>query len=171
QTLPMHYRVAKVAVSLSLAAYALLVAYNNVVDYGSNHEFVRQVLSMADTFPESALRSRAVHAPALWAAAYWAIIAAEALTGLALLAGSVRLLQHLRAPAARFEAAKRWVVLGCALGFVLWFFGFLVVGGEWFAMWQSETWNGQQSAFRLSILLLAALIFVAQPERELHTPS
>jgi predicted small integral membrane protein len=46
------------------------------------------------------------------------------------------------------------------VGFGLWFFGFSVVAGEYFAMWQSQTWNGQQTAFRLSTVILGVLIFV-----------
>ena len=38
-------RLAKVTMVGSLAAYAFIVAYNNVVDYGSNYQFVRHVLS------------------------------------------------------------------------------------------------------------------------------
>ena len=45
---------AKVAMIGSLAAYAFIVAYDNVVDYGSNYEFVRHVLSMDTTFPGNA---------------------------------------------------------------------------------------------------------------------
>jgi predicted small integral membrane protein len=44
----------------------------------------------------------------------------------------------------------------------------MVVGGEWFAMWQSPTWNGQQAAFRFYTTLLLALIFVAQNDSDLR---
>ena len=37
----------------------------------------------------------------------------------------------------------------------------MVVGGEWFLMWQSRTWNGQQAAFRFYMTLLAVDIFVS----------
>ena len=43
----------------------------------------------------------------------------------------------------------------------------MVVGGEWFAMWQSEDWNGQQAAFRFYLTVLAVLIFVNQPDGDL----
>jgi len=51
-------------------------------------------------------------------------------------------------------------------GFVLWFFGFLVVAGEYFAMWQSQTWNGQEAAFRLTMIILGVLIFVSLSESD-----
>ncbi|MBV8085849.1 MAG: DUF2165 family protein, partial [Chloroflexi bacterium] len=80
----MAIRLVKTMMVAALAAFALLVAYNNVVDYGSNYEFVRHTLSMDTTFPNNALKGRAITEPALWAAAYWLIIASEALTGLLL---------------------------------------------------------------------------------------
>jgi predicted small integral membrane protein len=34
------------------------------------------------------------------------------------------------------------------------------VGGEWFLMWQSSTWNGQEGAFRFYVTVLAAAVYV-----------
>jgi predicted small integral membrane protein len=45
----------------------------------------------------------------------------------------------------------------------VWFFGFMVVGGEWFSMWQSPTWNGQEAAFRFYMTILAVLIPMQLP--------
>ena len=44
--------------------------------------------------------------------------------------------------------------------------GFLIIGGEWFAMWQSPTWNGQEAAFRFVASILLAVLFVMQPEEK-----
>ena len=54
----------------SVALFALLVAWNNVVDYGSNFAFVQHVLSMDTTFEGNALMHRAITTPALHHAAY-----------------------------------------------------------------------------------------------------
>ena len=63
-------RLAKVAMIGSLAAYAFIVAYDNVVDYDSNYEFVRHVLSMDTTFPGNALMHRAITNESVWRVAY-----------------------------------------------------------------------------------------------------
>jgi predicted small integral membrane protein len=149
------------------AIFALLVAFDNVIDYGTNYEFVRHTLSMDTTFPGNALMWRAITSPTVWAVAYWAIIAAEALTGLLLAWATLRLAAGLRGPAGSFNAAKSLVMVGVGVGFLLWFGGFMVIGGEWFAMWQSKSWNGQEAAFRFYITLLAVAIFVSQPDGEL----
>ena len=160
----MIVRLVKVAMVASCALFALLVAFNNLVDYGSNYSFVRHILSMDTTFPGNALMGRAITSPALWTLGYWLIIAAEAATGLILAFGSLRLALAVRGPAALFHAAKPAVALGVGLGFLLWFTGFAVIGGEWFAMWQSKEWNGVPSAFRFTVTLLLVLIFVMQPD-------
>jgi len=133
----------------------------------SNYQFVRHVLSMDTTFPDNALRPRAIDSETLWPAAHAVIIAAEASTGLLLPLGAVVLLGRLRASVKIFNHAKLWAVAGLTLGFCLWFFDFIVIGGEYFAMWQSKIWNGQGGAFRIATTMLAALIFVGLPDGEL----
>jgi predicted small integral membrane protein len=159
-------RIAKILLVGALASYALIVAYDNVVDYGSNYQFVRHVLSMDTTFPDSALIHRAITNERVWSKVYALIIAWEWMTGALLAIGGLALLVRLRAPAAIFNRAKTWAVAGLVAGFALWFFGFLVVAGEYFAMWQSQTWNGQEAAFRLTMVILGVLIFVSLPETD-----
>jgi predicted small integral membrane protein len=35
-------------------------------------------------------------------------------------------------------------------------------------MWQSKTWNGQEAAFKFYMTMLAVLIFIMQPDRDLQ---
>jgi predicted small integral membrane protein len=88
------------------------------------------------------------------------------LTCLLLAAGALALLARVTAPAERFNRAKVWAAAGLTVRFGLWFFGFLVVAGEYFAMWQSQTWNGQEAAFRITMVILGVLIFVVLPDRD-----
>jgi predicted small integral membrane protein len=159
-------RYAKIAMSLALAAFCLLVAFDNLTDYGTNYLFVQHVLSM-ETFPGNALMYRSITNPLLWRIAYALIIAAEGATGILFLAGAIRLIQVRNASGAVFNQAKALVVAGATLAFLVWFFGFMVVAGEWFAMWQSQTWNGQEAAFRFYMAVLGVMIFVALPDTDL----
>ncbi|MBV7395732.1 DUF2165 family protein [Mameliella sediminis] len=162
----MLVRLCKIAMLLALSLFAFLVTFNNVTDYGSNFEFVKHVLSMDTTFPDNAGMYRAITAEWAWHAGYWLIIAGEGLTCLALLVGAVRLLGALNASGAEFDARKGMAALGCTLGFLVWFVGFMAVGGEWFLMWQSSIWNGQQAAFRFYVSILGVLIFVMLPDTD-----
>jgi predicted small integral membrane protein len=159
-------RLAKIVMVAALGAFAFMVTYDNIVDYGSNFEFVRHVLSMDTTFSGNALMDRAVTNEHIWKAAYAAIIAAEGLTCVLLCVGAVALLARLRAPAEAFNRAKLLAVAGLTLGFGVWFFGFMVVAGEYWAMWQSRTWNGEEAAFRFTMVILGVLIFVSLPDSD-----
>lgn len=154
-------RLAKVALVTAVGVFCVLVGYNNIVDYRSNYMFVQHVLSMDTTFPDNSVRgTRALLDPRVHTAAYWLIIAAELTAGLICLAGAARLLAALRGSAAGFNAAKATASLGLASGMLLWFLGFLVVGGEWFQMWQSQIWNGEDAAFRILGSIGVILVFL-----------
>jgi predicted small integral membrane protein len=164
-------RYAKIVMALGLAVFCLLVAFDNITDYGTNFLFVKHVLSMDTTYPGNALMYRSITSPTLWTLCYWLIIVGEAIAGVLLLAGTIRLWQVRLAPGGAFNAAKGLVVAGVLAAFLVWFVGFMVIAGEWFAMWQSATWNGQEPAFRFYVTALAVLIFVNQPDGDLAAPA
>ena len=160
-------RLAKISMITAIAAYAFVVAYDNIADYASNYEFVRHVLTMDTTFPGNLLMHRAISDERIWRLVYALIIAIEGLTAFLLVLSALVLLRRLRAPAKVFNRSKVWAVAGLAIGFGLWFFGFMVVAGEYFAMWQSKDWNGQEAAFRIATEILGVLVFVTSPDGEL----
>ena len=163
----MVVRISKILLCLSLAAYVLIVVYDNVVDYGTNFTFVAHVMSMDTTLPDSVLRSRAINNPAIWHAAYWVIIAAEAVTCLLLLLGAWRLWQARAASSAQFNKAKDAAIMGATDGILVWFAAMMIVGGEWFSMWQSATWNGQAPAARIYLTFIGILIYLNQNDGDL----
>ncbi len=62
------------------------------------------------------------------------------------------------------QSTGNLAIAGIAAGFGLYFFGFLVIGGEWFQMWQSATWNGQEAAFRFAAVFGLVLIYVSMED-------
>ena len=56
----MVLRLVKIILVLQIGLFALLVAYDNIVDYGTNYAFVRHVLTMDTTFPGNHLMDRAI---------------------------------------------------------------------------------------------------------------
>lgn len=159
-------RLSKTLLVAAIALLASLVAFGNLTDYGTNFAFVRHVLQMDTVFPDTTIRWRAIHSPVLHHAAYWLIIAAEVLTALLCWLGAWRLLRRVSAPAAAFNAAKGTAVAGLTLGFLTWQVGFIAIGGEWFGMWMSETWNGIASAFRFAITIAVVLVYLVLPDGE-----
>jgi len=161
-------RAAKIAMVAAIALFATLVAFGNITDYGTNFAFVQHVLSMDTIFERSTIRYRAITSPALHHVAYAIIIATEALMAVLCWTGAYALWRGLRADAAAFNRAKGFAVAGLTLGFLLWQVGFMTIGGEWFGMWQSKSWDGVPSAFRFVMVIMAVLVLVMLPDGEVE---
>lgn len=56
------------------------------------------------------------------------------------------------------------------VGILLWFGAFLTIGGEWFLMWESKIWNGQDAAARVFLIEAVVLILLAIPARNSGAP-
>jgi len=159
-------RSAKLLLVAGIALFYTLVVFNNLTDFDSNYQFVRHVLSMDSTFPGNHGLWRALPSPAIHLAFYWSIIAWEIATTILLWWGVVRLGRGLRLGAASFNAAKRVPVMALTLSLLMWLIAFLSIGSEWFLMWQSHTWNGQEAAFRMFTVVGIVLLILLQPETE-----
>ena len=160
-------RFSKVAVVAAIAFFTSLVAFGNISDYGTNFAFVSHVLMMDTIFPDATIKYRAISSTTLQNAAYMLIIGAETLTAILCWIGAFNLLRRVHATAATFKRAKGVAVFGLTLGFLVWQVGFMSVGGEWFGMWMSKSWNGVPDAFRFFITILGVLIYLSLPEGEL----
>jgi predicted small integral membrane protein len=161
----MNTRLCKIALTASVALFLVLVVLNNLTDYGSNLLFVQNVLGMTDTFPGNKLMWRALTSPAIHHAFYWSIILWEAAAMVLCAAGAWKLWLARSATAREFDAAKSLAITGLTVSLLQWFVAFITVGGEWFVMWQSKTWNGQDAAFRMFACIGIILLFVNQSER------
>lgn len=156
-------RLCQIVFVFLIGAFAGLVALNNLRDPQSNLRFVEHLMRMDTIFPDSRLKSRAIDSPWLHRLFFGLIIATEALTALACMAGAAVLGASLHAPAADFHAAKSVAFAGLGLGFTLWFGGFMVIGGQWFASWQSQQWNGRESAFMFYSAIGLAFVALLHP--------
>jgi predicted small integral membrane protein len=161
-------RIAKIALVAAVAIFYSFVVFNNLTDFDSNYQFVRHVLMMDSTFPGNHGMWRAINAPAVHIAFYIGIIAWEIVTTLLLWWGVARMIAAFRFPAWRFHAAKQISSAALTLSLLMWLVAFLAVGGEWFLMWQSRTWNGQDAAARNFAVVALVLLIVAQPEKDAH---
>jgi predicted small integral membrane protein len=160
------FRVAKTVAVAAIALMALLVVIGNITDYFTNYHFVEHVMKMDTIFPDSHLYYRHVENPFLFHAGYIILIAMEALMAFCGIKGSWLLFKNLKSDASVFHASKNWAVTAITIGIVIWFLGFEVVGGEWFAMWQSTSWNGLGAAERIVSFLVLVLILLHFKEED-----
>ncbi len=162
----MIIRLSKLFLVACVALFALLVGVDNILDYQPNFEAVQHILSM-DTIPrDSTLLWRSITNDRLHHLAYWLIIAIEIVSGLICAFGAWRLYGALQLDGRSFNNRKSIATLGLVTIFVLYFLGFMVVGGEWFQMWRSEEWNEQEGAFRFIGCIGLILLYVRQPDTD-----
>jgi predicted small integral membrane protein len=159
-------RTAKILLLAGIALFYTLVVFNNLTDFDSNYEFVRHVLAMDSTFPGNHGMWRALRSPASHLVFYVSMIAWEAATMILLWWGVGRLARTVRMPRGDFDRAKRVAVMALTLSMLMWLVAFLDIGAEWFLMWQSRAWNGQEAAFRMFAVVGLVLLILMQPENE-----
>ncbi|MBM3874387.1 MAG: DUF2165 domain-containing protein [Verrucomicrobia bacterium] len=159
-------RLAKISLVASAALFLLIVVFNNLTDYGSNFEFVRHVLSMDTTFPGNRGMWRAMTSPIIHHIFYALIIVWEWVAGVMLAVAAGRMWNARAQSTDAWRKATSLAVAGLTVSLLQWLIAFIIVGGEWFLMWQSTTWNGQTAAARMFVVFALILIFLNQRDDE-----
>lgn len=157
----MYTRVAKVLLVWSVALFASLAVFDNLSSYHFNFVFVEHVLMMNTTVRGNGAMWRAVHSPFVQNLSFCLIIFTEGVIAVLCWLGGFNLFRSIK-DAARFNRAKGLAIAGLALGILLWFTGFITIGGQWFLMWLSRVWNAEQAAFRFTMLMGIVLLLLIQ---------
>lgn len=152
-------RAAVSVLTVMTAAYYLLVAFDNITNPASNWAFVKGVLSGDGTPAGDGFGWRAITAPWLQVTAYVGVILAETIAGVLLAVGGVAGLRGTSRPAI-WADAQRWTIVGCLVGLLVFFFGFITVGGNWFIMYLNSKWNGLDPAFQNSVMTAFTFVCV-----------
>ena len=166
----MILRLCKIASVAAIAFFVTLVVFNNLTDYFSNYRFVEHVLRMDTTFPDNNAMWRAIRSAEADTVFYWTIIGWEIVTALLCWWGTVNLIRALKEGSVIFNRAKNMAIAGLTVSLLQWFVAFISVGGEWFLMWQSTIWNGQEAAFRMFTCIGIVQILLIIPDRENTRP-
>lgn len=148
-----------------MAAYLTLVAFGNITDFDSNQQFVHHVLEMDTTFNGDDVMWRAIQNDTLQNIGYIAVIVWETLSAIVLWWGAWALFRALRGRR-DFLRARRLSSVGLLMVVILFAFGFITVGGEWFSMWQSSSWNGLDAALRNVTLAAFTLVIAHLPSKD-----
>lgn len=157
----------KSLLALSIGLFGVLAASGNMLDYAMNWQFVQHVLSM-DTmepwFKGDAYKNRAITDQNLQQAIYVLIITGEAIFGVLCSIGGLQMMWGVVTGRLHiFVRGKLWFTLGCIPAVLVWYTGFAVIGGEYFAMWANQ-WNAQMKAYTFAAFILLSLFYISQAE-------
>lgn len=127
------------------------------MDYDTNFQFVYHVLEMDTIFKLENTEIRSIKSMLLKHFSYCFIITTEWIIFILAIIGVLGMCLNFNKQE-EYTKCQRYLIYSFHLSILLWFLGFLVIGGEWFLMWQSSQWNGVYAAFRMTILAVLTLI-------------
>ena len=154
-------RIVKALLVLSIGLQALFYALGNIANIEAAHQALAYVLSGADqaVYPETLFFY--VTSPALHWAALVIVLILEFAVAFFGLKGGWDLFRARRAPAEAFHAAKSAGVMAAALALLTWLGIFMVWGGAFFQMWQTEVGTGSlEGAFMYAAISALVMLFV-----------
>ncbi len=156
-------RTAKVVLIIVAALWGFVGALGNILDWNQALGSVAAVTSMS-TFEGGADGWQAMTSPLLsWLGALF-IVSGKLATGILCTIGARQMWQARGDDAASFASAKQYALTGCAVGAIMLFGGFLVIGESWFELWRTDSPYrlALTDAFRYAGLLMLIAIFVGQ---------
>ncbi|OQW95448.1 MAG: hypothetical protein BWK79_02465 [Beggiatoa sp. IS2] len=158
-------RLSKITLTTSVALLLTLIVFNNLTLNMTHFEFIQNVMSMKAVFLENIGSWRAITSPLLHHLFYGMMVIWQIVATLLCWWGVYQCWHTCTGRAERFNHAKISAIAGLTLALLLWMIGF-VIGSEWFLMWQSEIWNGQDHTFRMIMIISIILIFTSLPDSD-----
>ncbi len=125
-----------------ISLLCLIYAAQNVANLDACYQAFAYVLGAVDhvVYPDSIFP--AIESPALIWLVLVVVVGLEFAAGLLAAKGAWDLWRTRHAPAADFNSAKTFALIGCGMGIVIWFGLFSVFGGALFQMWQTQIGQG-----------------------------
>ena len=157
----MAIRILKIVLVVFVGLQGWFYVAGNLANWDTGHAAVAYVLSMEGHENYAAHIIPPVMNSLLVTIAFLTIITGEFLVGALSLKGAWDLLRVLNRPADEFHASKTYAILGAGMAMVVWFGGFIVIGGALFQMWQTEIGAGSfEGAFIYAASSLLVLLFL-----------
>ncbi|MGB1261735.1 MAG: DUF2165 family protein [Cognaticolwellia sp.] len=161
----MSIRILKIVLVVFVGLQGWLYVAGNIANWDAGLAAVGYVLSMQghEVYTTSIFPS--ITSPALVTIAFVVIIFAEILIGALSLIGAWKLWQVRHGDANLFNSAKTFAILGAGMAMIVWFGGFVVIGGGLFQMWQTQVGIGSfEGAFTYGAISAFILLFINSPD-------
>ena len=157
-------KIIKILLVLSVAAFGLIGAIWNVIDWPGTVGAVTATTTMTTWEGGGGAWQATDNAAVVYLGAV-GIPLLKVLFGLLCLAGAIRMAAA-RGNDASFERAKELALAGCGLAILLLFGGWIVIAESWFELWRSDAMRsaGLESAFRYAGCIGLIALFVAMRE-------
>lgn len=162
----MAIRYLKIVLITFVGLQGWLYVAGNLANWDAGLGAVAYVLGMQDHAVYSNPIIPPITGPVVVTLAFLVILAGEFLIGALSLKGAWDLWRARKASADAFNSAKTYAILGAGMAMVVWFGGFIVLGGALFQMWQTQAGAGSfNGAFVYSASSGLVLLFVNSHDR------
>lgn len=161
----MSIRYLKIILVLLVGLTGLFFVAGNIANWNAGLDLVGYVLSMEGHEVYKTHIFPPVTNTALVTIAYLLILAGESLVAVLSLKGAWDLWGARKGSADTFNASKTYSILGTGMAMVVWFGGFIVIGGVLLQMWQTKIGAGSfHDAFIFAVIGGLVLLFVTQSD-------
>ena len=164
-TIVMIQRMIKGFILITIASFTTLVSLGNIIDYDTNFWFISRVVSMDTLDANPTIHWRAIESPFLQHCIYLFIIVVESISAILCWIGALICLRNLNNKAS-FFSGKQLGICGTALFYLLLGFGFLTLGNEWFASWQSKSFDLKAFTHPMVTFIGISLLILMLPEQD-----
>lgn len=162
----MAIRILKIVLVTFVGLQGWFYVAGNIANWESGFGAVAYVLGMEGHEVYGNPIVPPITSPALVTLVFLTIIAGEFLVGALSLKGAWDLWRARNGEADQFNSAKSFAVLGAGTALVVWFGGFIVLGGALFQMWQTQIGAGSfDDAFVFAVTSGLVLLFVNSPDQ------
>jgi predicted small integral membrane protein len=161
----MLIRYLKIILVLLVGLTGLFFVAGNIANWNVGLDLVGYVLSMEGHEIYSTHIFPPVTNTTLVTIAYLLILAGESLVAVLSLKGAWDLWGARKGSADDFNSSKTNAILGTGMAMIVWFGGFIVIGGVLFQMWQTEIGAGSfHDAFIFAVIGGLVMLFVSNPD-------
>jgi predicted small integral membrane protein len=158
----MNLRLLKTTFVSIIALLCLAYATQNVVNLDAAYASFAYVMSNVDHVAYAKSFMPAIGNPVLIWIALILVVAGEFLAGIFAAIGAWLMFSARNASADEFQQAKKYALVGCAMGVVVWLGFFGTIGAAFFQMWQTAAGAASMNgAFQYSMSCAVVFIIVS----------
>jgi predicted small integral membrane protein len=155
----MGIRHLKVILVLIISLLCLAYATQNMVNLDPAYQSFVYVMSNADHSVYGLSFMPSISHPVLLWIALFLVVGLELIAGLVTLQGFFRMWASRNASALEFNESKKYALLGCGLGIIVWLGIFGVFGGAFFQMWQTDIGKSSMDG-AYQFFMSCAMVFI-----------
>ena len=154
-------RITKIAAAGFIGTIGLLFFLDNLFNLESAYSVVSFVISGTEQ-PYYKILGPVVTSNWLTWMALFTIMTGELAVGILGFLGAFRMIQQRSASADAFHASKSYAICAGALGMLVWYGFFVVLGDAYFHMWQTEVGLGSvEGAFRYGSVCAVLMFYIS----------